>query len=106
MSVENPFLDRVVEVEEAEEGNETALFCWKDTTRGCGPDCVAFEERCQEDQRFSPCILLNVRRQEAKALSAIAVELQAMSLKKTQPSIAERQAAIKNLDREPPKVTV
>ena len=64
MSDENPF--DVVDEE---------LVCWRDSSRLCSSSCVAYQEKCEEDPRFLPCILLNIQRGQAKSFANIATEL-------------------------------
>jgi len=57
---ENPFIERPDE--HAELGDE--LYCWMpgNGERQCGPDCVAYDEGCIEDDRKTPCLALNTLR--------------------------------------------
>ena len=66
MSDENPFSEQVEEVEQ---------YCWRDGARRCGVDCVAYDEKCEADAVWSPCLLLNLRRAQAKSHANIAAEL-------------------------------
>lgn len=63
----NPFLDN--------SPGESELTCWKDGARYCADDCVAYEDKCEGDPRFSPCLLLNIQRAQAKSFANIAQEL-------------------------------
>ncbi len=65
---QNPFDgDDVIEEEEQ--------FCWRDSSRLCGKECVAYDEKCEGDSRWLPCILLNIQRAQAKSFANIATEL-------------------------------
>ena len=64
---QNPFEeDDVVEVEQ---------FCWRDSSRLCSGECVAYDEKCEGDARWLPCVLLNTQRAQAKSFANIAAEL-------------------------------
>jgi hypothetical protein len=54
---------------------ETEQSCWKDSSRLCGDECVAFDEKSFEDPRWAPCLLLNIQRAQAKSHANIAAEL-------------------------------
>lgn len=64
----NPFDDD-------ENGVESDQTCWRDSTRMCGEDCVAYDDKCEEDPRWLPCTLLNLKRARAKSFSNIAMEM-------------------------------
>lgn len=62
---QNPF-------EEGEAVEEEEMICWKDSTRVCGPDCVAFDERSIGQSTLTSCWLINLGRSAAKNLSTLA----------------------------------
>jgi len=64
----NPF------VEEDEEGGGDQM-CWRDSTRYCGSECTAYDERCHQDLRWSPCLILNIKRVQSKSQANIAIEM-------------------------------
>lgn len=65
---QNPFVsDDVVD--------ESEQTCWRDSGRMCGDDCVAYDEKCETDPRWLPCMLLNIQRAQARSFSNIATEL-------------------------------
>ena len=122
MTEENPFTDDLGD-------DEQVIYCWRDTSRACNVDCVAFDERSLGDERFNACILINIKRADSKSLSMIGTQLKRhtdLEEKSSQrfytPSdeeVAEglrrRQAEqkkqsedyaqkVKELDREPPEV--
>ena len=64
---QNPFEDEgVVETEQS---------CWRDSSRLCGDECVAFDDKSLDDPRWNPCLLLNLQRAQAKSHANIAFEL-------------------------------
>lgn len=67
---DNPFID---EMEESEQ------MCWRDGSRMCGQDCVAYDEKCEDDSRWLPCTLLNIKRAKAKSFSLLAQELRKLN---------------------------
>ncbi|MFW9801116.1 MAG: hypothetical protein ACFFFC_00565 [Candidatus Thorarchaeota archaeon] len=53
------------------------LLCWRDGARACDASCASFDERAmRNDSRYSPCLLLNIQRQQANALAKLAIEVQ------------------------------
>lgn len=60
---------------EEDEVEEQLLVCWKDANRACGPDCIAYDHRAEDNERYRPCLLLNVQRQQANALVNLANEM-------------------------------
>ena len=56
--------------------NVKILLCWRNPTFTCDESCSAFDERALNDDRFRPCLLLNVQRQQANALVKLASEVQ------------------------------
>lgn len=56
-------------------GEEQEQFCWREPGRPCGVDCVAYDDRCETDPLWNPCLLLNLKRAKAKSLANISMEL-------------------------------
>jgi|GEM_PF-5962813 len=56
-------------------GEEQDQYCWREPGRPCGLDCTAYDERCETDPLWKPCLLLNIQRAQAKSFANIAVEL-------------------------------
>lgn len=110
MSIEdNPFVD----LEEVDgDSEEELIFCWKNSNRACSPDCVAFDERALDDDRFSSCIMINVKRADSKALATIGAQLkrqneayEQFAVKASGKKASEEYAQkLKELDRDPPEV--
>jgi cell pole-organizing protein PopZ len=113
----NPF-----EESQAEE-EELLMSCWRIETKVCGPDCVAYDERSAQNPVFSPCILLNLQRAQAKSLANIAEELkryndsseaaiqQAVESNEVALEQAEKRAEakaygekVKEMDKPPPEI--
>lgn len=67
MADENPFVQ--------EEDGSQDQYCWRDGSRMCQGECVAYDDRCQADPVWSPCILLNIQRAQAKSHANLAAEL-------------------------------
>lgn len=67
MSDNNPF--------EEEPDVELEQTCWRDSSRYCGKECVSYDERCETDPRWTPCLLLNLKRAEAKSYASISLEM-------------------------------
>jgi hypothetical protein len=67
--VENPFVD------EDDDENESLMSCWKDGTRACSEECVAYEDKVEEDHRYNPCMLINMARGAKASVALIAKEL-------------------------------
>jgi hypothetical protein len=95
---------------------ESEMYCWKDDTRSCGEDCVAFDVRSLDDSLWNPCLLLNLKRAKAKSLANIATELKRQNdfyekadedmlrrLEKRRESEAYA-AKVKEMDAPPPEV--
>ena len=61
--------DELFEPEEV--ADEQLAVCWRDNNRACGTDCVAYDDRAMEDERFKPCLLLNIQRQQANSLGKL-----------------------------------
>jgi hypothetical protein len=61
--------------EEEHDEDELLMSCWRLESKVCGPDCVAYDERCRENPVFNPCLVLNLQRAQAKSLSNIAEEM-------------------------------
>jgi hypothetical protein len=115
MNDENPFVD-----ENALEEDEQVICCWRNISRVCGPDCVAFDERSLNDGRFSACLLINNERTKSRALAALATighELKRQNdfyesdarkeLEKANKKRVEAEAyaqKLKDLDKPPPEV--
>jgi len=53
---------------------EVEQFCWRDSGRQCGGECVAYDDRCEVDPIWSPCLLINIKRAKAKSLANLSVE--------------------------------
>lgn len=66
MSDENPFAGPAEELEQ---------FCWRDAARHCSSECVAYDEKCESDPIWNPCLLLNLKRAQAKSHANIAAEM-------------------------------
>jgi hypothetical protein len=77
MSEENPFEDPP-EIDDMEV-EEVGLVCWRESGRVCGPDCPAFEEKSIEEPLWNCCILINLRRAQAKSFANIAAELKRLN---------------------------
>lgn len=108
----NPFVEPVEEIDQ---------YCWRDTGRPCSSECVAYDEKSQVNGLWSPCILLNLKRAQAKSYANIAAELKryndrkdaydkelrsvlAHTAKKTESqAYAEK---VKEMDRPPPEIKV
>lgn len=88
MTEDAQFEDDLQDDPDVEDVSETTMMCWKETTRVCGGDCVAFDERSMRDPRFSLCIVLNSERQQAVSLAGIKSQLQ------RQCDFAEKESAI------------
>ena len=56
--------------------NEDIIVCWRDQTRACSADCAAFDSRAESDERFRPCLILNLQRQQSHALTNLAKALE------------------------------
>lgn len=65
--------------EQEPEVDEELAVCWRDNNRACGDDCVAFDDRIEEDPRYRPCIVLNVYRQQSNALANLANAIKALA---------------------------
>lgn len=65
---QNPFA-------EGEEVLENEQTCWRDAAKLCGDDCVAYDEKCEDNPLWKPCLLLNLERAKAKSYANIAAEL-------------------------------
>ena len=93
---ENPF------VEDESSGSE--MTCWRDGARYCEDDCVAYEDKCADDPRFFPCVLLNIKRAKAKSFANIAQELKKLNETMDQnsgfvaPSNEEVKEALKRME--------
>lgn len=62
----NPFAAQAEEVDQ---------YCWRDSSRVCNTECVSYDDRCESDPVWSPCILINIQRAQAKSHANIAAEL-------------------------------
>lgn len=67
---ENPF-----EPEPDDDVEESLVTCWRDGTRPCDVECVAYEDRVEEDSRYNPCMLINLKRGFNASAAGIAKEL-------------------------------
>ena len=110
MTEENPFTDDLGD-------DEQVIYCWRDTSRACNVDCVAFDERSLGDERFNACILINVKRADSKSLSLIGTQLKrqndfydsdaAREVERANQKRLEAEAyaqKLKDLDKSPPEV--
>ena len=77
MTNEKLFSDTLVDENEPIE--EKVVICWKDHNRVCGDECAAFDGRIEQDERFRPCLLLNLERQNTNTWSNISGQLAALS---------------------------
>jgi hypothetical protein len=107
----NPFAAQAEEVDQ---------YCWRDSSRVCNTECVSYDDRCEADPVWSPCILINIQRAQAKSHANIATELKRqndLSESEAQRQIgregqlqkkAEAEAyakKVQEMDQPPPKVT-
>lgn len=92
------------------DADELEQFCWKASDRHCSSECVAYDPRCESDPRWTPCLLLNTDRAQARALNKLAEEAQKLTgfvkaendlLKKG--SAREYAEKLKEMDPPPPK---
>lgn len=77
MSDENPFVEEFVD--EDEDGTESLMSCWKDGSRACSEECVAYEDRIEQDPRYNPCMLINLKRGFNASVALIAKELKRLA---------------------------
>lgn len=58
---DTPFLHRP---DDHEEGAARELYCWmpNSSDRECNGNCVAYDTRFTNDQKFTPCMALNTLR--------------------------------------------
>jgi hypothetical protein len=91
--------------DDQEEGVETivqvesnSLYCWREPARECGGDCVAYDDRCQGNPVFSPCLLLNIKRSLAVSISGLEKAFQGSERARKNKELADRA------NIEPPKV--
>lgn len=104
MTEENPFTEQAEELEQ---------FCWRDGARHCGSDCTAYDDRCEADPVWSPCLLLNLQRAQAKSHANIAAELKRQNdfyeaRQETTDKKAQAEAyakKVQEMDKPPPKIT-
>jgi hypothetical protein len=102
---QNPFV-------EGEEVLESEQTCWKDAARLCGDECVAYDEKCEDNPLWKPCLLLNLKRAQAKSYANIAAELKRLNdaLEGAGTSAEKRAAAdalaqkLKETDPGPPEI--
>jgi hypothetical protein len=103
----NPFND-VIEPDEI----ESKQICWRNSATLCGEDCVAYDEKCMEDPRWGPCLLLNLKRAKAKSYANIATELKRLndgmntvsSAARRRTEAAELAQKLKEEDPGPPEI--
>ena len=100
---ENPFIDPDVMAEDEE--LEEALICWKDSSRVCGPDCVAYDPMSDSDMRFFSCVLINNDRALAKSVLRLSKALMADPTTQKKEEAERLRRQLKEMDQPPPKVT-
>lgn len=111
MNEENPFAGPAEELEQ---------FCWRDAARHCSSECVAYDEKCEADPIWNPCILINIQRAQAKSFANIAAEMKRVNDKKDASDEEIRNVLVaaakkreseayaekvKDMDAPPPKIT-